>query len=184
MRFYNNKSLFFSVMLILFAFNLAVVGTLAYFLLTHRIVFDDIRHQELRENFREMKEFRPDIHTKYRNNIKPLNDINKELRIQFLRELIKTEPNYDSLIVLNKKIQDITQKISINVYKEMIEIRKSLSPEEAEKFFGHQLKMMERKFIHPEGSGRMGIPPEDHERGERIWENRGQRANRRNNKYN
>jgi len=172
MRLNNNKTLFLTFMSIWFAFNIAVVGTLVYFFVSHRVVFEDIRHEELRENFREMKELRPDIHTKYRNNIKPLNDINKELRIQFLEELIKPEPDYESLKILSAKIQDITRKISMNFYKEMVEMRKTLTTEEAEKFYGHQLKMMERRFMAPHGGDRMGMPPENHERGPREWDRR------------
>lgn len=184
MRLNNNKPLFWTALSIVFAFNIAVVGTLAYFFITHRIVFENVRHEELRENFREIKGLRPEIHTKYHDNIKPLNDINKKLRIQFLGELIKENPDYDSLLVLSKKIQDNTQKISMNFYKEMVEIRKTLSPEDAEKFFGHQLKMMERKFMPPHADERMGMPPEDPERGPRDWNGRDQRLNRRKNKIN
>lgn len=149
MKLNNNPRLWWGMFFILMAFNIAVFGTLGYFFLSHRVVFEKVKPEEIRETFHEMKEFRPDIHSKYRNQIRPLNDKNRELRIKFLKELIKPEPEYDSLLVLSNQIQEITLNISMNFYKEMLEMRKALSPEEAQQFYGHHLKMMESRFMHP-----------------------------------
>lgn len=179
MRLNNNKAVFITIMSIWFAFNIAVIGTLTYFFVTHRVVFERIESEEVRESFREMKELRPEIHNKYRNNVKTLNDTNKNLRITFLKELIKPEPDYDSLKTLSTTIQDITLKISMNFYKEMVEMRKTLTTEEAGKFYGHQVKMMERMSRPPQGREDIGMPPEDPERGPREWDNNEPKQNRR-----
>lgn len=164
MKLNNNPRVFWSIIIIVMAFNIAVVGSLVYFFVSHRVVFEKIDHEELRAKIDEIKDLRPDIHSKYRNNIRPLNDKNRELRIKFLKELIKPEPQYDSLLVLSEKIQEITLDISMNFYKEMIEMRKVLSTEEAVRFYGHQLKMMERRFRGPADGVDIG-----HENGERRF---------------
>lgn len=146
MKLNNNPRVWWSILFILFAFNLAVIGTLAYFFMSHRVVFEHIRPPEENANFREMRELRPHIHHKYRANIRPLNDENRGLRMQFMTEIIKAEPDYDSLAIISTKIQDLTQEISMNFYKEMIEMRKTLTAEEAESFYGHHLDMMKNRF--------------------------------------
>ncbi len=142
----SKKIWFYVVFPIIFAFNIAVVGTLIYFFLSHRIVIEDIRPEETLLHFRDMREERPEIHAKYRETIRPLNEKNRDLRLKFMSELTKSEPDYEFLQDLNKQIQEITKEISQNFYAEMIETRKTLNPEQARKLYGYHLQMMKRKF--------------------------------------
>jgi len=157
----NNKKIFYTVLFIVFAFNIAVVGTLVYYFTTHTIILGDIDQAEIRDNFREMREQRPDIHVKYRENIKPLNDESRDLRIEFMKELVKPEPDYDELAKLNTRIQEVTQEISMNFYNEMIETRKTFSPEEAKRFYGFHVSMMLHRFDLEKRSGELPIENPD-----------------------
>lgn len=176
----SKKKLWWTSMLIWMAFNIAVVGTIGYFFISHRAIFDDIRHEEIKGNFREMKEFRPQIHNKYRNNIKPLMEENRLLRVQFLGELIKPDPDYASLTILRDSIEVVTQKISNNFYNEMVEMRKNLSVDEAKQFYGHQLNMLKRSDRHPQDMDGIGPPPEETKRGPRDRDSEHPRRNRKN----
>jgi hypothetical protein len=166
-----NKTLIVTIWAVWLAFNLAVAGTVVYFFVSHRVVFTDVKHEELQGNFQEMKAFRPEIHNKYRNKVRTLNEENRKLRVNFLEELVKAEPDYDALKILSDKIQDTTQEISVNFFKEMIEMRKNLSLDEAKEFYGHQLNMLKRRSGPPAEMDAMGPPPMDaQERGPRDWE--------------
>lgn len=148
----NRKPLFI-LLLISLAFNLAVISTFAYRYTLHRRAKNLHFTEETKENFRAMKSYRPSIHHKFRENIEPLHNRNRSLRTQFLQELIKPEPNFETLDTLKLEIQSVTQEISNNFYKEMIETRKSLTPEEAEEAFQPQLRSMKRRSHLPAEEG-------------------------------
>ncbi|MFA7057543.1 MAG: hypothetical protein WC155_08310 [Candidatus Cloacimonadales bacterium] len=140
-----NRKLLTILLLISLAFNLAVIGTFAYRYTLHRKLMNRHNTEDVRENLQTMKSYRPNIHRKFRDNIRPLHDLNRELRTAFLQELIKPEPNYDTLATISTEIEATTKEISNNFYKEMIETRKTLTPEEAEELFQPQLRMQNRR---------------------------------------
>lgn len=166
-----NRKILYALLFISLAFNLAVVGSFIFhYTMNKKAEARNFAMMERMnsEKFKGLKDHRPDIHSKYRKNIKPLNDKNRDLRIKFMEEIMKAEPNYDSLTTINNNIQDITQKISMNFYNEMIEMRKTLTPEESISYYGHHLEMLQRKFKHPQDrdelrlqSGDMGMGPEE-----------------------
>ncbi len=164
------KALFFIVPMLVTAFNIAVIATLAYFFFTHRVIIQDMDQNDKEIHYREMKQQRPEIHNKYRQVIKPLHDKNRNLRLNFMKELASANPDYEKLEVMNQKIQTITSEISKTFYNEMIETRKTLNKEEAERFYGYHVKMMMKKINlesksgelaieHPEGDEMMPHPP-------------------------
>lgn len=149
------RKLLLTLLLISLAFNLAVISTFTYRYTLHRRAKNLPLTEETKENFKTMKSYRPSIHHKFRENIKPLHQRNRSLRTQFLQELIKPEPDFETLDALKLEIQNVTQEISNNFYKEMIETRKSLSPEEAEEAFQPQLRSMKRRGQSPANKGEM-----------------------------
>lgn len=155
------KTLFFVVPMLVAAFNIAVIATLAYFFFTHRVIIQDINQHDKEVHFKEMKQQRPEIHNKYRQVIKPLHDKNRDLRLTFMKELASPNPDYDKLQVLNQKIQAITGEISKTFYNEMIETRKTLTKEEAKRFYGYHVRMMLNKFDLEKRSGELPIENPD-----------------------
>ena len=183
-----NRKLLYALLFISLAFNIAVLGSFIYHLTLHKRFAPNENMQEMKDNFDGLKNHRPDIHLKYRRKIKPLNDKNHDLRLSFMEELIKAEPDYKILAQLNEKIQKTIQEISMNFYNEMIEMRKTLTPEEAKSFYGHQRRMMKKRFDHQKELGEMGPPNGEREmglpNGERgmepsEWNRREPRRNRR-----
>lgn len=161
----KSRKIFYTLLFIVFAFQIAFIGTVAYYFVTHRVVFQEINHGDIREKYQEIRDKRPEIHSKYRECIQPLNERNRELRIKFLRELVKAEPDYDSLSKLQSEIQEVTQEISRNFYNEMLETRKSLTPDEAKIFYGNHLRMMQRRFNLPRDESQMRHHPSQNEMG-------------------
>ncbi len=172
-----NRKLLFALLFISLAFNIAVVGSCIYHFVIHERFEREEALPETRESFQGLKEHRPDIHLKYRKNIRNLNEKNRDLRIQFMEELIKAEPNYDSLAKLNDQINMTIQEISLNFYKEMIEMRKTLTPEQAKEFFDNHIQMMEKRMRHSDGMNEMR-PPEGNEEMRPGWSERKLRVNR------
>lgn len=151
----RSRKLFYTILFIVFAFQIAFIGTVAYYFVTHRVVFEEINHEDIREKYQEIRDKRPEIHGKYRDSIQPLNDRNRELRVKFMQELVKAEPDYDSLAKLQGEIQEITQEISRNFYNEMIETRQSMTPDEAKIFYGNHLRMMQRRLNYQRDENQM-----------------------------
>ncbi|MBI9030729.1 hypothetical protein JEZ13_01820 [bacterium] len=160
----KSKKVFFSLLFIIFAFQIAFVGVVVYYFATHKVVFVNTQANEIKADYRELKDNRPEIHSKYRDNIYPLRDQNRDLRVKFMTELTKPEPNYETLSELNIEIQKITQEISKNFYNEMIETRKTFTPEEAKRFFGQHLRMMKNRFDQDMPHTQMGHHPQGEQR--------------------
>lgn len=139
-----NRKLLFVLLLISLAFNLAVISTFTYRYTLHRRVKSLLFNEENKESLEAMKGYRPSIHHKFRKNIEPLHTQNRSLRTEFFQELIKPEPDFKVLEAIMLEIQTVTQEISNNFYEEMIETRKSLTPEEAEQAFLPHLRSMKR----------------------------------------
>ncbi len=156
----KSKKVFFSLLFIIFAFQIAFVGVVIYYFATHKVVLVNTQANEIKADYRELKDNRPEIHSKYRDNIYPLRDQNRDLRVKFMTELTKPEPNYETLSELNIEIQKITQEISKNFYNEMIETRKTFTPEEAKIFYGNHLRMMKNRFNQQRTPGEMGHHPQ------------------------
>lgn len=141
-----NKRLLSILLLVSVIFNLTVIATMIYHVTQDRINRPGFDSREMRSKYEVLRSQRPDIHQKYRNNFQPLNEENRELRVSFMQELIKAEPDYYELENINHQIQEITQKISNTFYTEMIEVRKTLTPEEANNYYAPHLRMMQRRF--------------------------------------
>lgn len=151
------KVLFTVLPIFVTAFNIAVIATLVYFFYTHRIVIDDFNQRDTQESFREMREQRPEIHLKYKDDIRELNDKNRDLRLTFMSELASEDPDYNKLQDLNEQIQEVTKDISLTFYNEMIETRKTLTYEEAKKYYGFHYRMMQERFNHDKRRHEMGL---------------------------
>eukprot|EP00831_Metopus_contortus_P036444 TRINITY_DN28835_c0_g1_i1.p1 TRINITY_DN28835_c0_g1~~TRINITY_DN28835_c0_g1_i1.p1 ORF type:complete len:151 (+),score=24.52 TRINITY_DN28835_c0_g1_i1:220-672(+) len=141
----------------------------------------DLIEKKLYQKLEKVSKDQKNIDLIFILNIEKISEIqmkkNRDLRIHFMEELIKAEPNYDSLAKLNDQINMTIQEISLNFYKEMIEMRKTLTPEQALEFFDNHIQMMKKRIRHSDGMNEMR-PPEGNDEMRPGWSERKLRNNR------
>ena len=153
-----SKRTFSILLLVSIAFNIAVISTVGVKAFRfHRM------ERSAHTSFKKIKETCPNIHRRYKMTIRVLTEKNRDTRIVFIKELIKENPNYNYLELVSDSLKVYNSSITKNIHEEMIEIRKSITVEEARDLFSFHLKGLkkdeQRRKHRPTRDDNMRRPP-------------------------